>query len=138
MDTFTKRYLMFLSVVLVAGGIYWLSNLDFRAGELTSLIEADAELADYPYAFTVVSVNNGVATMLSPRSADSSAPTALRILFPELAATSVQSDEMQFAQKELAYLQSKAANIVKGQPDIKSIRWALDIRWLENNGVRVD
>lgn len=138
MDTFTRRYLIFLSMIFVVGGLYWFSNLDFRAGELTSLIEADNELAEYPYTFTVVSVTNGVATMLSPRSADSPAPTALKIMFPELAAASVQSDEMQFAQKELAYLQSKAANIVKGQPDIKSIRWTLDVRWLENHGVTVN
>lgn len=136
MDSFLKGYLKVLGGLAALAVIIWVANIDFRAGELSDLLADDEELRAYPYTFVVVAVNGSVATISSPRSAEVSATLALKALYPELANQSIQSPAMEHAQKELAYLQSKAANIIKQQADIDRIAWQLDERWLENHGIR--
>lgn len=137
MDDFVRRYLYILLGIAVAGIIWWLSSLDFRVSELNDLLEQDAELAAYPYTFKVISLDNGVAEISSPRSAQMSAIQSLRIMYPELSHASAVSDEMMAAQEELARVQSQAGKFIGQQQDVRSVRWTLDTRWLAEYGVYV-
>lgn len=137
MDDFTRKYLYFLASVVFVGLIWWMSSLDFRARQINTLINADAELSVYPYSFRVLSVKEGVAELSSPRSAEFSAIQSLRIMFPELKEASAVSDEMMAAQKELARVQSSAGKLVKSQEGIHTVRWVLDAQWLSEHGMSV-
>ena len=137
LDDFSRRYLYLLGGAVVIGLAWWLASLDDRAGELNDLLEADDALSAYPYQFQVISVNNGVARMSSPRSAQMSAIQGLRIMFPGLKDASADSAQIMAAQKRLAQTQSRAANLVKAEPDVDRVVWVLDERWLANSGVYV-
>jgi hypothetical protein len=138
LDKFTRTYLYVLAGLVLVGFLWWLSGLNFRVGEINEQLEADAILATYPYPFHVLSLNTGVAEVSSPRSAEMSAVQSLRIMYPSLQHSSAVSDEMIAAQEELARVQSHAGDLVKSQPDVHSVRWVLDKRWLENHGVLVE
>lgn len=137
MDDFTRKYLYFLASIALIGLIWWLSHLDFRAREINALLDADADLSSYPYSFRVLSIDEGIAKISSPRSAEFSAIQSLRVMFPELQNSSAVSDEMMAAQKELARLQSSAGKLVKSQEGVDSIRWVLDKQWLTEKGMHV-
>ena len=124
-----------LGLLLLA---WWWTGQDGRVRELNALLEADPQLAAYPYRFRVLALETGVATMSSPRSARVSAIQGLRILFPELQVESAISDRMMAAQRTLAATQTRAAGIVADQPDVNSVVWELDERWLSRHGVVVD
>ncbi len=138
LDDFTRKYLYILVGLVLVGFIWWLSSLDFRVSEINEQLEADAELAAYPYPFRVMSLENGVAHVSSPRSAQLSAIQSLRIMFPQLQHKDVVSDEMMAAQEELARVQAHAGQLVKSHDDINKVRWVLDKQWLANHGVYVD
>jgi len=138
LDNFTRNYLYILMGLALVGFIWWLSSLDFRVSEINELLEADTELAAYPYPFRVVSLEKGVAEVSSPRSAKLSAIQSLRVMYPKLKQHNAVSDEMVAAQKELARVQSHAGQLVKSQEDVKAIRWVLDQRWLAKHGVYAD
>jgi len=138
LDNFTRKYLYGLAGLAVIGFVLWLSSLDFRAGEINDLLEADAELAAYPYPFRVMSLENGVAQVSSPRSAQLSAIQSLRVMFPELQQKDAVSDEMMAAQEALASMQARAGQLVKSQTDVNRIRWVLDKQWLSSHGVYID
>lgn len=138
LDNFTRNYLYILMGLALIGVIWWLSNLDFRVIEINELLEADTELAAYPYPFRVKSLENGVAEVSSPRSAKLSAIQSLRVMYPELKQHNAVSDEMVAAQKELARVQSYAGQLVKRQEDVKTIRWILDQQWLAKHGIYVE
>lgn len=121
--------------MVIVGFLLWLSNLDPRVGELNDILESDEQLAAYPYQFRVLSLDQGVARMTSPRSAQMSAIQGLRIMFPELEGKSPVSPEMIAAQERLASIQTRAAVLIKAQEDVRSVRWTLDERWLARNGV---
>ena len=137
LDSFTRRYLYLLGGVVLVAVLWWLSSGDSRVDELNELLRADTALADYPYTFRVLSLNNGVASMSSPRSAQLSAVQGLRAMYPELREVGVQSDEMMVAQQRLGRVQSRAAQLVSGQADVKRVRWVLDERWLATHGIYV-
>lgn len=135
MDSFARNYLIGLLVLVVLGvGIYWLSR-DSRVAEINAILARDSQLADYPYAFRVLALDNGVATVSSPRSAEVPVMRFLRTAFPELGATSVDHPDMMAAQDRLVDKQSRAAELVKSQPDVKAIRWQIDERWYNEHGV---
>lgn len=138
LDNFTRNYLYILMGLALIGFIWWLSSLNFRVSEINELLEADTELAAYPYSFRVKSLEDGVAEVSSPRSAKLSAIQSLRVMYPELKQHNAVSDEMVAAQKELARVQSYAGQLVKRQEDVKTIRWVLDQRWLAKHGIYVD
>ncbi|MCB1674686.1 MAG: hypothetical protein KDI01_00240 [Halioglobus sp.] len=137
LDNFTRRYLYGLAILATAGVIWWLSTLDFRVGELNNLLAEDPQLAAYPYTFRVISLENGVARMSSPRSARMSAIRGLRVMFPALVDASVDSEQMTAAQKELARLQFHAAQLISEQDDVKRVLWELDTRWLGSHGIYI-
>jgi hypothetical protein len=138
LDRFTRNYLIALASIALLAVAWWLSSIDYRAKALTKVLAEDATLASYPYPFKVLAVENGVAQMSSPRSAQLSAIQALRVIYPELKNKSAVSAEMMAAQTELASMQTHAAKLIKNQPDIQTIQWLLDRRWLENNGVTIE
>jgi len=134
MDQFTRRYLYILSAVALAALVLWVSGKDSRVGALNDLLEADEQLASYPYQFRVLSLEEGMAEMTSPRSARMSATRSLRIMFPELQDKSAVSPEMMEAQEQLASVQSRAAALIQAQLDVRQVRWTLDERWLSRHG----
>ena len=138
MDQFTRKYIYILAAVVVVGFLLWLSNLNPRVGELNDILQADEQLATYPYQFRVLSLDKGVARMTSPRSAQMSAIQGLRIMFPELKGKSPVSPEMIAAQETLASIQTRAAGLVKAQEDVRSVQWILDEQWLSRNGVYME
>ena len=137
MDDFTRRYLYALAAVVLAGLVWWVSSIDFKVREINEVLQADPILSSYPYEFRVLSLDNGVAGVSSPRSAKMSAIQGLRIMFPELEGASAISEEMMAAQGELASVQSHAARLVGEQEGVLQVRWVLDERWLSDYGVYV-
>jgi hypothetical protein len=73
--------------------------------------------------------------MSSPRSAEVSVIQFLRAAFPELSNSPVTAPQMMAAQDQLAALQSRAAELVRDQDDVRAVRWQLDRRWFEARGV---
>lgn len=137
LDDFTRRYLYLLGAVAIAGLVWWLSSLDSRVMKLNDLLAADAELAAYPYQFRVLELEEGVAQLSSPRSAQMSALQGLRVMFPDLANVSIDSQRMTEAQQQLAQVQSHAAALVMSQEGVERVTWVLDERWLANHGIHV-
>ncbi|MEZ5569057.1 MAG: hypothetical protein R3E54_12060 [Halioglobus sp.] len=135
LDDFTQRYLYLLAGAAVIGLAWWLLSLDFRASQLNDLLEADADLAAYPYQFRVLALDNGVARMSSPRSAQMSALQGLRVMYPELRDLAIDSPRLMEAQERLAQVQSRAAALVKEQEDVDRVEWVLDERWLASHGI---
>ncbi|MCP5163829.1 MAG: hypothetical protein H6990_02060 [Pseudomonadales bacterium] len=138
LDTFTRRYLVILICLAAALLLWWLAGLDSRVSELNKILRADPELAAYPYQFEVISLQDGVAEMSSPRSAQVPVSQFLRLAYPQLANTSVTDDAMMAAQDTLATLQSRAAKLVASQGDVNSVRWTLDRKWYAYHGIYLD
>lgn len=138
MDDFTKRYIYALGGLVLVVFAWWLLSQDSRVGDLNDLLGGDEQLAAYPYEFRVLSLENGVARMSSPRSAKVSAIQGLRIMFPELQHSSATSNEMMAAQETLARTQSGAGKLIGEQADVRSVRWVLDERWLSSHGIYVE
>tara|TARA_R110001592_G_scaffold357416_1_gene660536 strand:+ start:90385 stop:90819 length:435 start_codon:yes stop_codon:yes gene_type:complete len=138
LDDFTKRYLVGLLVIAVLGLAWWFSGWDRRVGQLSAILEADAELAAYPYQFKVISLENGVAEISSPRSAEVPVIKFLRIVFPELRNSGVMEESVMAAQDKLVAIQSRAGKLVSDEEDVKSIRWSLDRKWYESQGLYLD
>ena len=135
MDSFTRRYLYLLGALLLIVLLVWLAGRDGRVGDLNAQLADDPLLADYPYGFRVLEINNGVATMTSPRSAQVSVMQFLYAAFPALRGKDVQHPEMVAAQERLAALQSRASRLVQAHPEVNRVRWQLDERWLREHGV---
>ena len=138
LDAFTKRYLAVLLVLAAGLLLWWLAGLDSRVSALNALLRADPQLAAYPYRFEVLSLENGVAEISSPRSAQVPVVQFLRLVYPELATTSVTDDAMMAAQKALVQMQSRAGKLVSAQDDVQSIRWTLDRDWYAYQGIYLD
>lgn len=137
MDRFTRRYLMLLGALLVVALIAWLANRDGRVAELNGLLAADDELAAYPFQFSVREINNGVAFVTSPRSAQVPVMQFLHTAFPALRDKDVQHPQMMVAQDRLVAVQSHAAALVQAHPEVNAVRWVLDERWFAERGVAV-
>jgi hypothetical protein len=138
MDTFAKRYLIVLSSIVTVVTLTIVLGGDKRVDELNTMLAGDAELRDYPYRFRVVRLENGVATMSSPRSAEVPAMRFLRTAFPELSRTAVDDPAMMAAQQVLAAKQGRAMQLVESQLDISAVRWEIDERWFNEHGVFLD
>ncbi len=138
MDKFAKRYTLILVVALLAALAWWFFSRDTVAGDINAKLASDAELAAYPYAFRVVSVDNGIATASSPRAARVPVMQFLREAFPELASVPVDHPDMMAAQDALVTVQSRAAEIIRSHPDVRSVRWQLDEAWYAKRGVYLD
>ena len=121
--------------LLMAKMIFFKDPAEVKA--INTQLQANVELAKYPYKFRVIEIKDGVATVTSPRSAQVSVLHALGIIHPEYVYKSPDSPEMIAAQKELAHLQEKAADIIKAAPEVFRIQWQIDKAWLEGHGVDI-
>lgn len=135
MDRFARNYLIGLITVLALGFFWYWSSQDSRVTEINDRLALDSQLASYPFPFRVESLDNGIATMNSPRSAQVPAMRFLRTAYPELSKTTVDHPDMMKAQDILAATQSRAAELVKGFPDVTSVRWVIDERWFNEHAV---
>lgn len=135
MDQFTRRYITGLVLVAAIAAGWWVSGIDGRVRALNDTLADNEFLANYPYQFRVLAIENGVARMSSPRSAQVSAIQGLRIMYPELKSESAVSDRMMAAQEDLARHQSFAAKLVTEHPEVERVRWVLDEQWLSAHGV---
>lgn len=134
MDKFTRNYSIILAVIAVVA-LIWVSYESPRVSKLNALLLDSAEVTAYPYRFRVLKLEDGVATMSTPRSADFSAHRALAILFPELRDEPPDSAAMLNAQQEMARVQGVAKSIVEGADDVDRVVWELDERWLRGEGI---
>lgn len=134
MDRFTRNYSIFLGVV-VLGLLVWAFYENPQVAALNERLDADAELAAYPYRFRVLGLDNGTAVMSTPRSADFPAFRALEILFPELANREQDDPGLMQVQQELAHLQAHASELVLASGTASRIRWELDRDWLTRHGI---
>lgn len=136
MDRFTRNYIVGLGIlVIVIVGLVIRSSWQPRVNEINAILQSDPLIANYPYQFRAVSFDNGIATLLTPRSYDVPAYRFLEIIYPQLAGKTEVDPAMVAAQKALVDAQKRAMEIVEGLPDVKSLHWALDVRWLADHGV---
>ena len=138
LDRFTRIYLVALSIVAVAGIAWWLSTWDSRVSQMNKTLATDVELASYPYQFRVLSLENGIAEISSPRSAEVPVIQFLRIINPEFKNNSVTDEPVMTAQDKLARLQARAGKLVSEMDEVDSIRWTIDRKWYASNGVYLD
>ena len=135
MDTFTRRYIMALVAVAAIIAAFWLFGGDPRVRELNDTLKNDTEIAAYPFPFHVTKLENGLATVTSPRSAEFSVLKFIGLAWPDLAGMDGNRPEVIAAQKRLAKIQGKVGEILRKEPDVKAIQWVLDREWFEDRGV---
>lgn len=135
MDSFAKRYLLVLSTILVIGVAYFLLSSDERVTEINEMLARDTQLEAYPYRFRVLRLEDSVAVMGSPRSAEVPVMQFLRTAFPPLSRTAVDDPAMMAAQQELARTQSRAMEMVQALDDVSAVRWEFDNQWFREHGV---
>lgn len=137
-DRFTRNYSIALGlIVLLLLGLWIKSAWQPRVWELNRLLAADQALAAYPYQFRVRDLEDGVATLSSPRSFEIPAIRFIGIIHPELAALDQDDPPMVAAQQALIEHQQRALGLVLAQPDVAEVRWTLDVQWLADHGVQV-
>ncbi len=138
MDTFTRNYSIGLASLALGLVLFWLYSLwTPRVWELNKLLEADPVVAAYPYAFRVTEFGDGVATLSTPRSFAFPAVRFLPLLYPELANLAQEDPRMVAAQQRLIDAQKGAMELVQKQPDVRLVRWVLDVGWLADHGIQV-
>ena len=135
MDRFTKNYLIFLGVIAIAVMAWWVWSWNPRVGEINDILESDPKLSEYPYEFRVISLENGVAKISSPRSFDVPVMRVLSVLHPRLRGKEQDHPDMMAAQAELATHQKWAGKLVQDHEDVNSVHWTLDEDWLNAHGI---
>ncbi|HKJ77106.1 MAG TPA: hypothetical protein VKA64_07875 [Gammaproteobacteria bacterium] len=135
LDRFTRNYLVFLGLLAAAALGGWASTWSPRVGELNGKLADDAVLTDYPYRFRVLALEDGVATLTTPRSYEVPAVRFLGIIEPRLANRAPDDPEVVAAQKRLAKHQGRARKLVLAEPDVDRVRWQLDRDWYADHGV---
>ena len=136
MDRFTRNYSVLLGILFLAVIALWMrSNWQPRAWEINKVLQSDPLVAHYPYQFRVVSFEQGVATISTPRSFDVPASRFLEIVYPQLAGKPEGDPAMIAAQQALVDAQKRSMELVQALPNVKSVNWELDVRWLADHGV---
>ncbi len=135
MDRFTRRYLMTLGVFLMVGVGGYVATRDRQVSRLNRVLRGDIRLAAYPYRFQVLAVDNGVATMSTPRNVHAPGPRFLAMAFPDLTDVPTDDPRMQAAFAELKSIQEYASSLVAADPAIHLVRWQLDEEWYSRRGI---
>lgn len=139
MDTFTRNYSIVLGILVIALAAWWLSSIwQPEVWAINDQLEEDAKLADYPYQFRVQHLEDGVATISSPRNFQVPAMRFLEVIHPELAGLAQDDPKVVAAQEDLIEHQKHAQNRVLSQPEVDSVTWELDVQWLADHGVQVN
>jgi len=137
LDRFTRNYLIGLGVVAGIILLAWIASWNPRVGEIDALLEQDPLVAAYPYRFRVLSLENGVAGVSTPRSFEVPVVRFLGIIRPELRGKAQDAPELMQAQADLVEVQKRVEAIVRGQPDVKRVRWVLDRQWYADHGINL-
>ena len=137
MDRFTRNYLIFLGVLVLAGLLIWVASRDPRVGGINARLEQDPLVSAYPYRFRVLGLSNGVARVSTPRSFEMPVMRFLAVIRPDLAGKAQDDPQMMAAQAELVRVQKRVVKIVTSQPDVKRIRWELDRPWYADRGITI-
>lgn len=139
MDRFTRNYSIALGVIAIGLIGFWIaSSWTPRVWELNEILKDDAELANYPYPFRVMSLDDGIATLSSPRSFDFPTMTFLSVINPGLAGKPQDHPDLVAAQQRLIHHQKKAQALVEAEPDVTGVRWRLDRGWYTKRGLDVE
>lgn len=136
----TRRSTAIVVLALVlAALVYWMQR-DRQVDALNEAIarNGSAALRAYPYQFRVLRLENGVATMTTPRSPQVPVYRMIRAIDPNLKPRDTRDPEFVAAEKALAGVQTEARRIVLAQPGVKSVQWELDRNWLIDHGIAVD
>lgn len=137
MDRFTRNYSIALGLLLMAALVLWIrSAWQPQAWDLDKVLTSDPILSTYPYRFRLRSIEDGVATISTPRSFDIPAMRFLAIIHPNLAGLAQDDPKMVSAQQELIDHQKRAMGLMLAQPQVKSVAWQLDTQWLADHGVQ--
>ena len=134
LDRGTRIYALFL-LALVVGLVALALYQPPLVRDLNRKLAADPQLADFPYHFRVLAVEDHTAVMSTPRSPAMPVARILPLLFPDVAGQDPQSPAFQAAQKRLARAQAHARKLVQSAPHITTVRWQLDRDWLIQHGL---
>jgi hypothetical protein len=127
----------FAVVMLIASFfVAWIVYSNMSIIFINNVVMEDAELNDYPYPFRILRKEGDIAIMGTLRSTEIPAPTALKILFPELKGTPDNGKVMQHAQMKMARLQAKAKEIVLSNSEFESVNWELDENWFRLHDIK--
>lgn len=135
----TRRSTAIVVLALVlAALVYWMQR-DRQVDALNEAIarNGSAALRAYPYQFRVLRLENGVATMTTPRSPQVPVYRMIRAIDPNLKPRDTRDPDFVAAEKALAAVQEEARRIVLSQPEVKSVKWELDRNWLIDHGIPV-
>lgn len=133
-----KQVVKILLVVIGLGLFYWFGlRTDPAVQVLNQAIQGRGSqtLQNYPYAFRVLRLENGVAIMATPRSPEVPVYRMIAAIYPNLAGKAPNDPDFVAAQKVLAEVQSEARQIVLNQPGISGVKWELDRNWLIAHGI---
>lgn len=137
MDKSTRNYLLILIGIAMIVLIDWLSSLNPTVWEINDQLQADPVLSKYPYQFRLLSLEDGLAEMGSPRSASMPATRFLGIIYPGLANKSSNDEAMIAAQKSLAEHQAHAKKLASAHPQVTRVKWTLDKDWYTARGIPI-
>jgi hypothetical protein len=136
LDRGTKIYALIL--VGVAVGLISLALYESPiVSRLNEKLEADTQIAEFPYHFRVLRISNGVAVMNSPRSSAVPVAQVLDKIFPGIGNSDPDSPLFQEMQSQLATVQTKARDLVLKAPEVKRVQWEVDRDWLMSHGITV-
>lgn len=138
MDRFTRIYSIAIGVIVIGALAVWIASAwKPQVWELDQVLEADPLVSSYPYRFRVVSFENGVATISTPRSFDVPAYRFLAIIHPNLTNKADNDPQVIAAQQELIDHQKRAQGLILAQAQVESVEWQLDTQWLAARGISV-
>jgi hypothetical protein len=135
LDRGTKIYAAVLAGIGISILFAWLVTLDFRLGEIDTMLKEDPQIASYPYPFRVLEINKTTAVMSSPRSREMPALRFITLIKPRLKNLDDQDPKLVEAQKELAAIQSKVRKLVLSREDIERVSWRIDKAWYAEKGI---
>jgi hypothetical protein len=136
MDKFSRNYSIVLAIV-VGALLFLFTHKNPELAEMNALLDADSELAAYPYTFRVLRIEDRVAIMTTPRSPEFPAYRALGLLFPDLANLPQEDPRLMQGQLVMAGIQEHAREIVLGTGHVSQVEWEIDRQWLADHGVQV-
>jgi hypothetical protein len=136
----SRRTAAIVLLAIVLAGLFFWTRSDPQVDALNEAIVRNGTpaLRDYPYQFRVLRLENGVATMTTPRSPQVPVYRMIRAIDPSVNPRDPNNPEFVAAEKALAGVQEEARRIVLAQPGVKSVKWELDRNWLIDHGIAVD
>ncbi|MFB1488209.1 MULTISPECIES: hypothetical protein [unclassified Thiocapsa] len=138
MDRFTRNYSIAIGIIVIGVLAVWIGSAwKPQVWELDQVLDTDPKISQYPYRFRVVSFENGVATISTPRSFDVPAYRFLAIIHPNLTNKADNDPEMIAAQQGLIDHQKRAQGLILAQPQVETVEWELDTQWLAARGITV-